>query len=65
LSRAHLDKEKVKRLAQLFESMPNSCIDCEVGNELADFRFRHYFGMLLIVKENKASDPTNIGALGA
>ena len=35
-----------------------------MGNELADFRFRHFFGMLLMVKENEAPDPTDVGALG-
>ena len=33
-------------------------------NELADFLFRHFFGMLLVVKENEAPDPAHVGALG-
>jgi uncharacterized protein YlxW (UPF0749 family) len=36
-----------------------------MGNELADFLFRHFFGMLLVVKENEAPDPANVSALGA
>jgi hypothetical protein len=36
-----------------------------VGYELADFRFSHFFGMLLVVKENKAPDPANVSAFGA
>jgi hypothetical protein len=27
--------------------------------------FSHFFGMLLMVKENEAPDPTDVGALGA
>ena len=34
-------------------------------DELADFLFRHFFGMLLIVEEDKAADPAYIGAFGA
>ena len=36
-----------------------------MGNELSDFLFRHFFGMLLVVKKNEAPDPANIGTLGA
>ena len=36
-----------------------------MGYELADFRFSNFFGMLLVVKENKAPDPANVGAFGA
>jgi hypothetical protein len=41
------------------------CINGKMRNELADFRFSHFFGMLLVVKENKAPDPPDIGAFGA
>jgi hypothetical protein len=43
----------------------NLCIHCQVGYELADFRFRHFSGMLLVVKEDKAPDPANVSAFGA
>ena len=33
--------------------------------ELADFWFRHIYGMLLIVKENEAANPADVGALGS
>jgi hypothetical protein len=36
-----------------------------VGDELSDFRFSHFFGMLFVVKENKAPDPAYISALRA
>ena len=36
-----------------------------MGYELPDFRFSHFFGMLFVVKENKAPDPANVSALCA
>ncbi len=33
--------------------------------ELADFRFRHFFRMLLVVKDNEAADPAYVSTLGA
>ena len=36
-----------------------------MGDELTDFLFRHFFGMLLVVEEDKPADPTHIGAFGA
>lgn len=36
-------------------------LDCEVGEELADFVLSHFVGMAFVVEEDKAFDPVDVG----
>jgi hypothetical protein len=40
-------------------------IDCQVGEELFDFRSAHHIGMLDAVEADKALSPVDVGLLGS